>query len=143
MQASHSDSSTFLVPKEFISLCVRQVKTHLDRVRIERACEDFDSGVLLLKMITILAHVSLDVRHALGHDIELLMMCVECLKTVHAAGKTGADGCDRKNDFDSLAGNKVCVFVIIMIIMISLFIVTSNRIYNDHRRKYSSIRCSA
>ncbi|OQR78556.1 ataxin-10-like [Tropilaelaps mercedesae] len=109
-KASHSDSSTFHIPKEFVPLCVRHVKTHLDRVRIDRSCEDYDGGVLLLKMITILAHVSLDHKHALGHDLELLIMCVECLKTVHTAGKQGEEGCDTRNDFESLAGNKTEIF---------------------------------
>ncbi|XP_022660701.1 ataxin-10-like isoform X2 [Varroa destructor] len=109
-KASHSDSSAFHVPKEFVKLFVRHVKTHLDRIRIECAYKDLVGGVLLLKMITILAHVSLDHKHALGHDIELLVMCIECLKALHAAGKKGKEGCDTRSDFDALVGNKAEIY---------------------------------
>lgn len=78
-----------------------------------------DASNSILQFLSVLALSSLrDSRGTLKNDLELLIMSIECLKTVHTLGKETSSEFHPKTDFNSLTGPEVRYFSNILGILI-------------------------
>ncbi|XP_003741487.1 ataxin-10 [Galendromus occidentalis] len=106
------ESEVPTLPRESLEFCIERVKNHIGSMRKTSDHRDPPAmEILFVKLITILSLSSLrDPQGVVTKDLELLIMTIECLRSVHALREDSTTDLDRRSDFGSLAGNKEDIF---------------------------------